>query len=109
MEDPSSFFYGRGRDEAALADLFLLCCLLDLHLFLVRIVRGDRFPHNGRQLASSETSRLFVHKHDGNTGIAPSVVSVNRLGTRDGRDGSLLRSTWFSTYRPGCSTRQAQS
>ncbi len=78
---PASFFEGGGGHEAALADLLLLCCLLYLPLFLIGIVRGDRLPHHSRQLASCETSRLFLHRHDGNTAIKQSEVPPNRLGT----------------------------
>lgn len=82
MGDPAGFLQSGGRDEAALADLLLLCCLLNLHLFLIRIVGGNRFPHHSRQLASSETSRLFLHRHDGNTAIDPWDALVVRPGIR---------------------------
>jgi hypothetical protein len=51
---------------------------------LIRIVGGNRFPHHSRQLASSETSRLSLHRHDGNTAIDPSDASVDRPGIRPG-------------------------
>jgi hypothetical protein len=64
---PASFSQSGGRHEAALADLLLLCCLLYLQLFLVRVVRGNRFSHHGRQLASFKPSGWFLHSHDSST------------------------------------------
>jgi hypothetical protein len=80
MGDAAGFLQGGGRDEAALTDLLLLCCLLYLQLFLIRIVGGNRFPHHSRQLAPSESSRSSLHRHDGNTAIEPSYSAVTRPG-----------------------------
>jgi len=109
---PASFFEGGGGHEAALADLLLLCCLLYLTLFLVGIVRGDRFPHHSRQFASSETSRLSLHRHDGNTAIKQSKVPPNRLGTSPGNTGPKPGAAGGSainartTQRPGYAISQ---
>ena len=75
---PAGFSQSRGRNEAALADLLLLGCFLDFRLFLVGIVRRDRFPYHDGQFAPSK-SRLLLHRHDGSTLIQPSEVTAMEL------------------------------
>jgi hypothetical protein len=80
----ASFFQSGGCNEAALAYLLLLCCLLDLHLFLVSVVRRDRFPNDSGQFAPSK-SGSFLHGHDGSTAFKPfkgaSHPPVHHLAT----------------------------
>jgi hypothetical protein len=99
MGDPAGFLQGGGRDEAALTDLLLLCCLLYFQLFLICIVGGNRFPHHSRQLTSSETSRLSLHRHDANTATGGLDASLDRPGIRPGnrlilRTNSLISADW---------------
>jgi hypothetical protein len=61
---------------------------------LICIVGGNRFPHHSRQLASSEASRLSLHRHNGNTAIEPSGASVDRPCIRPG-NRPFLRTNWL--------------
>jgi len=77
--DSAGFSEGGRRNETAQANPLHFCCTSDFELFLLGVVRRDRFPNRSHQFPSYKTGGSFLHRADGSTAGASRGEPPHRM------------------------------